>query len=85
MLCVRVCVGVFVVILNRYFHSDSHPVLLPVLLLSSEYDLASERRRAEERAGDKLWVRRFPHERGNWPTYVFVPGKCEMYNVPGKM
>ncbi|CAM9477318.1 unnamed protein product [Ectocarpus sp. 12 AP-2014] len=38
-----------------------------------EYDLATERRRADERAGNIPWVRRFPHERGNWPTHVFVP------------
>ncbi|CAN0276957.1 unnamed protein product, partial [Ectocarpus sp. 13 AM-2016] len=38
-----------------------------------EYDLATERRRAEERAGNIPWVRRFPYERGNWPTHVFVP------------
>lgn len=49
------------------------------LLGFSEYDLGTERRRAEERAGDTQWVRRFPHERGNWPTYIFVPGAgvCE--------
>ncbi|CAM9517087.1 unnamed protein product [Scytosiphon promiscuus] len=40
----------------------------------TEYDLATERLRAEERAGTNTpWVRRFPHERGNWPTHVFVP------------
>ncbi|CAM9168680.1 unnamed protein product, partial [Pylaiella littoralis] len=39
----------------------------------TKYDLATERRRAEERAGNTQWVRRFPHERGNWPTHVFVP------------
>ncbi|CAM9487822.1 unnamed protein product [Ectocarpus fasciculatus] len=38
-----------------------------------EYDLETERRRAEERAGNIPWVRRFPHERGNWPTHVFIP------------
>ncbi|CBJ30805.1 similar to Chromosome 16 open reading frame 57 [Ectocarpus siliculosus] len=43
------------------------------LRAATEYDLATERRRAEERAGNIRWVRRFPHERGNWPTHVFIP------------
>lgn len=42
---------------------------------AEEYDLGVERRRAEERAGPKPWVRSFPHERGNWPTHVYIPGE----------
>ncbi|CAB1108366.1 unnamed protein product [Ectocarpus sp. CCAP 1310/34] len=49
------------------------PSELLTLFKDSEYDLATERRRAEERAGNIPWVRRFPHERGNWPTHVFIP------------
>lgn len=43
--------------------------------IGAEYDLSVERRRADERAKDTQWTRRFPHERGNWPTFVFVAGE----------
>lgn len=45
------------------------------VISDSVYDLATERRRADERASDTQWARRFPHERGNWPTHVFIPGE----------
>lgn len=41
----------------------------------TEYDLSMERRRADERAKGSQWTRRFPHERGNWPTFVFIAGE----------
>lgn len=45
------------------------------LAVCAEYDLNMERRRADERAKGSQWTRRFPHERGNWPTFVFIAGE----------
>ncbi|CAN0242521.1 unnamed protein product [Ascophyllum nodosum] len=37
------------------------------------YDVTAERRMMDQRHTLTQWVRRFPHERGNWPTHVFIP------------
>lgn len=65
-----------VIFCQQHFFGSFH---MWAFLGNPEYDLDVERKRAEEKAGGKPWIRSFPHERGNWPTYVYIPGDVKSF------